>query len=414
MPAMKPTFLFDAANSRQIPPRVSFSRLGAAWRRNRFGILVPVAANEPRFDHDPITLACRGALIQDARTNLALRSDEFDDAAWTKQAATVSANSSAAPDGATTADTLRQDGTTASHGATAGLTATSGVTYTLSVYAKADAANILQLTYGNVGGTFSGVGFANFNLSTGVVSANGGTLVGFGIEALGGGFYRCWIAATATATGSTVAWLAIGNSPTYTRLATFAGDGTSGLIVWGAQLEAGAFPTSYIPTAGSQVTRAAESLIISGAAFSSCIDVRQGTFVCEVWRTAVSQSVNQYLAVMNDGSNDNRVGCGMSSGAGGVFMVRNTSAAGALITPTTTTPIAGRNRVAWRYAPDNVAVCLNGGAVAALSSHVIAATVNRLEIGHQLNAQHLDNVMSFLHYYPAALPNADMQALTTF
>jgi len=186
--------------------------------------------------------------LEYAPHNLLTYSEDFSNAAWTSRQAAITSNTIVSPNGTLTGDLLVQDTSNNIHGITPTFAFTSGVTYAWSVYAKAQLSTVLQLTFGNTSGTFSGLGFANFNLSTGVVAATGGTLVDSGIQSVGNGWYRCWIIATATATASSNPWIAIANSTSYTRLATYTGDGTSGFYIWGAQLAVGPYPLDYTPT----------------------------------------------------------------------------------------------------------------------------------------------------------------------
>jgi hypothetical protein len=87
----------------------------------------------PRFDHDPQTGESLGLLVEEARTNLFVRSEEFDDASWTKSSASITTNTTTAPDGTITADTYSGTG---SSGVRQTVTLTSGTVYTISFYVK--------------------------------------------------------------------------------------------------------------------------------------------------------------------------------------------------------------------------------------------------------------------------------------
>ena len=100
---------------------------------------------------------------------------------------------------------------------------------------------------------------ANFNLSTGAVASSEGILVDVGIEAFPDGWYRCWIVDTCNSTASTDFW-SIWAISTDNLGGTYDGDGSSGIHIWGSQLEAGAFPSSYIPTTSPALARAADVL----------------------------------------------------------------------------------------------------------------------------------------------------------
>jgi hypothetical protein len=197
----------------------------------------------------------KGYLSEPSAVNLCLQSKAFDDVSWTKADSTIDATKVTAPDGTLTAQLLRDTATTAFHGITRQISFVSGTTYSQSIFAKPAGNNFLQIAF--PGGQFSNC-YSNFDLVNGVVSASNGTINTITPNA--NGFYKC--TATATATGSAVVSMAfasqiLGNA---SRFATYLGDITKGLYVWGAQLEATAYATSYIPTTTAAVTRAATAL----------------------------------------------------------------------------------------------------------------------------------------------------------
>lgn len=220
----------------------------------------------PRFDYDPVSLAPKGLLIEEARTNLALRSQEFDNASWTKTASTINANATTAPDGTVTADKFISTAATAQmYAEAAAITVTSGTSYTFSIFAKASEYNFIQLRFNNA--AFSGGEYATFNLSTGTIAQSAGS--NHTITSFGNGWYRCVVVGVASATTNAFLGINLATSGTGGRNPTITGDGTSGLFIWGAQLEAGAFATSYIPTGAASVARTADSATMTGTNFSS-------------------------------------------------------------------------------------------------------------------------------------------------
>jgi hypothetical protein len=209
----------------------------------------------PRFDHNPTTGESLGLLVEEARTNLSLYSEDFGDAVWSSSAASISTNTTAAPDGTTTADTVNSSGTAVvSQSFTK---AASAITYTGSLFVKGSATDF-SLTIDD--GVPINRGRARFNLSTGTLGSvtNEGTFTGTTstITLFPNGWYRLTVTTTT-------------NTLTTARLRSFwTGAGTS-LDFWGAQLEVGAFPTSYIPTVAATVTRAADVASITGSNFGT-------------------------------------------------------------------------------------------------------------------------------------------------
>jgi hypothetical protein len=215
----------------------------------------------PRFDAFPVTCLPRGLLLEGARTNILTYSSDFANAAWTKTNATITANAVTAPDGTTTADTLvSSTSNTAKSISQSGLTSTIG---TFTVYAKPAGETVISLwlTGASVGATFTLTG-------SGSTTNNGAT--SSAITPAGDGWYRCVVYYNAATTTAHI-YLRTGSS--------YIGDGTSGAYIWGAQLEAGNFVSSYIPTGASTATRNADSAIMTGNNFSSWYTLQSGTLV---------------------------------------------------------------------------------------------------------------------------------------
>jgi hypothetical protein len=211
------------------------------------------------LDHDPVSRAPLGLLVEDARTNLLRQSQTFE-TTWILQETTVSVDAAMAPDGTMTADKLVESAVLSEHRAYQSVTATA-VTHAWSVYAKAAGCDWLSIR------NWGGSKVANFNLATGVIGTTR-TFAPVTMQAVGNGWYRCTVTGLAgTTEGMT---LNVGHVDTGTANAfSYLGDGVSGVYLWGAQLELGAFPTSYIPTTTAQVTRAVDNVSLATSAFPS-------------------------------------------------------------------------------------------------------------------------------------------------
>jgi hypothetical protein len=177
-------------------------------------------------------------LVELVPYNLVQRSEEFENAAWTKSNVTINANATTAPNGTLTADKLIANATIAQHATyTFGPSADAGA-YTFSCYAKA--AEYSFFSMGNAGGVSGGS--IIFNLTNGTFS---GTASGVtpSIESVGNGWYRCAI--TINTTPSFSWWILARNA---NNASNYAGNGTDGLFIWGAQLVEGTNALPYQKT----------------------------------------------------------------------------------------------------------------------------------------------------------------------
>jgi hypothetical protein len=256
----------------------SVTRATTKTRTDSSGLVVNVPINKPSLDYS--LGSCPNILLEPQRTNVVLRSEEFDNASWIKSFTSVTANSTTSPSGLTNADTLTADGLLNVHQVISNnISFTSGSTYTLTTYAKKNTNNFLQLyVAASIGGMF-----ANFDLNNGVVGTLG-TLTGSNptssITSVGNGWYRCAMTFTANATASAAFALLISTSASAARLET--NTLSTSVFLWGAQLEAGAYATSYIPTSSASVTRNADVISRGNIFTNGLITASGGTWFVDL------------------------------------------------------------------------------------------------------------------------------------
>ncbi|CAB4219549.1 hypothetical protein UFOVP1615_33 [uncultured Caudovirales phage] len=184
-------------------------------------------------------------LAQPSRTNLVLRSQEFDNAYWTKGSSTITANSIVAPDGTLTADTLNETAVVDYHGFYR-LNILSTNTFSSSIYAKKKDRDYFFMVLNNGASDFLTI----FNLNNGSVASNAGGNTTF-VETLPNGWFRFVISRAITDVGVDNIFYGVSNSPTNPA---YLGDVTKGVYIWGAQLEQSLQATPYIPTTNATVT----------------------------------------------------------------------------------------------------------------------------------------------------------------
>jgi hypothetical protein len=221
----------------------------------------------PRFDYDPSTLAAKGLLIEESRANIALQSNTFNTTWGIISIAAFGSgsvlNATTSPDGNTNAAQLTAAAATASHYMSQNITWTAAI-HTVSFYVKRNTQQYVQIT------TWDGTvtRHMNFDILNGTVGT-GSNSTG-SITNIGNGWYRVSMTtstAQAAAAGNTT--LAFSNSSSANSNPNYATTGTESFFVYGCQIEAGSFATSYIPTTTASVTRVADIIKLSGAALTA-------------------------------------------------------------------------------------------------------------------------------------------------
>jgi hypothetical protein len=219
---------------------------------------------------------------------------------------------------------------------------------------------------------------------------------------------------TVTLTGVSTAGPAIGSGayPAKTTLSFAPTAGTLTLTVAGsvtfAQLEAGAFATSYIPTTVAPVTRTADSAVMTGTNFSDWFNASAGTFVTEVEPEDTAGFRGMVSA--NDTTSDNCIQAYINASNSAVLEV--VAGAATQAAPATALSIGGLERLAIAYATNDFALCANGGAVAADAAGTVP-TVTQLNIGTVNGTSFpFNGHIRSLSYFRTRLPNATLQALT--
>lgn len=366
--------------------------------------LQSAASGVARFDNNPTTGESLGLLIEESRTNLQLNS-ELLTSNWSATRTNISSTTIVAPNGALTGSKLYTDSTASNtHFLTqSGYFITATGTITFSVYAKAAELSKIGLREGANTGSY-----ATFNLTTGAVISSAGTGVVAAITSVGNGWYR--VAMTLTNTGnSTFEIYLLPNS--YTSggpTVSFNGDGWSGLYIWGAQSENGAFATSYIPTVASQVTRAADAASMTGTNFSSWYRQGESTIYADF-----------VLNGQDSGHGAGIVSLFYNSSSNGLLLFRNTANSTFLAYVDSTSASIGTITVgssyktAFAYNGSSNGAVLNAGTVSSVGTSLSQQPIQMNIFADSSGGQKPTGTIKKIAYYPLRVTNAQLQALTS-
>jgi hypothetical protein len=348
--------------------------------------------NIPRLDYTNGT--CPSILVEPQRTNLLTYSDDFSNAIYTKIETTINTNTTISPSGIQNADSILEVASNESHQNWQRVSMTSGQSYTQSCYFKANGRNrVIMQIFDNA------TQYANaiFDLSSGVVVGSFGTAT---IQNMTNGWYRCTITGTSPATGLgyCVIGLCENTYSTPSIMPTYLGDITKGVYAWGAQLEVGAYATSYVPTQNSSVTRNAD--VISKTGISSLIGQTEGTMFFDL---VFPQS--QTASYIGISSGTGRIILGCESGF--FFTFGYTSGTSLPLNVNT------RYKIAMAYNSTNMKIYANGVLLNTLTGTMPTGTLSRFAFDSGGGSQNLIASVNTCALFKTKLSDSELAQLTT-
>jgi hypothetical protein len=356
------------------------------------------AAYSPRFTHDPITGASLGLLIEESRTNLLPRSEQFDTAPWSALNGTATPTPVLDPAGGLAADSFIENTASGNHQIFQTLNTAIGV-QTFSIFVKAAGRTSCQLLlFNGTNGSFARV---NVDLNTGALSSVIGSA---SVQQFLNGWWRVSVTGTSTVLASSANLLLVNGGAT-----SYLGDGASGVLLYGAQLEAGAFASSYIPTISGTGVRGSDIAIILGTNFSSCFKQKAGTIVVNYAPPPRPfPSSSRYEAVFRFGpAATDRWGLvnGGSTANYQTQIYRNATFIGG----GASVPQSSDMSYAFAWDEFGHAQSYNGTAVTTGSLSPATNVNTEFSIG----TNNLCGTIARIRYYPLRLPNSALQTLTT-
>ena len=406
-PQQRPTLNLDFANSKTLDPRITFTRTSTATYVDEDGLIKSVDADVARFDHDPETGECLGLLVEESRSNLVTYSSDMSQ--WSANVSPIYAdNDTTAPDGTLTADKLTGNNA-AADGRFIIVTISANTTYSVASFIKpTDQPRTRIGVYSNVDSWYGNVD-TDWDANGEPTTQNSVGASNIKYEPYPNGWYRVSFQFTSPAT--------INGNVNYFHMPDRTISGKSAWF-WGAQLEAGAFPTSYIPRDASTATRNPDNVSITGDNFSDWYNQSEGTFYSQFKgesRAGSTGYVTKIVYSISDGSfNNSHYGVTPESN-GDMYWYSVSSGAGqGLLGITPLQPFASNvvYKSAYAIKTNDRALSING--YIDTDSTTTLPVVNRLYIGSSWTGSsiYLGGHISQLTYYPRRLTNTQLQNLT--
>jgi hypothetical protein len=364
----------------------------------------------PRLDY--LGSTCPRLLLEPQRTNLALYSEQLNNAEYTADNASFTANAAASPDGYTNADLLTENSSAATHGFYAPVVGrgTTGANLTTSIFAKSNGRR-----YINISGGFDSSNYYNavFDLQNGVVSTTGnsgaGTSPVASIVSYGNGWYRCIVTGSVTGLPNRLSFIYLSNSTTGNGVggATYTGNGTSGAYFYGFQIEEASYATSYIPTLGASVTRVADAASKTG--ITSLIGQTEGTLFLEI-STLANDGVAKAIS-LSDNSNANIIEFAYFGNNQYNFIVRR--AGGATYNfAATLTNVTAMTKFAFSYKQNDFALYINGSQINVFTSGNVPISLDTFKTALGDSSLPFDGKVSQVLLFKTRLTNAQLAELT--
>jgi hypothetical protein len=347
----------------------------------------------PRRDFDPVTLACKGLLVEEQRTNFLLYSAAFDQSPWTSQAfnagsvlPTVAANTVIAPDGTQTADTISFGSVpsgTINRRIQTSSQASGTNTFTGSVWLKLPSGTATVYLWFDDGTSGASVSDALISLTT------------------------TWRRFSITATVSP-------SQPGNMRFSIAQKDGSTltafDVHAWGAQLELGSFATSYIPvgSTSSGATRLADVASVSTQAFP--YSQSAGSLIVNLASLSSAVTSGNFAVLAAGDSANDRIALSRTSASQSLFRV---ATGGSTQFSLNNTIGSGAVKIGAAFTNGDFASVADGGAAQTTSTGTLPTNIDKLHIGKYPTASgDLNGHIRQITYLPRRISNTDLQTRT--
>ena len=394
-------------------PVGTFTRSTTGTRLGQAGLIESVAAGSPRREWD-VAGNLLGWLFEGQSTNLILYNRAFSTASvWSIiGSSTITDTATTSPSGDGDAATLVWSATTNIHAILQYVDIASGSAHSFSIFLKNFGAPYVELSLDD--GSSNGI-MATFDLVNGThldpIVRGESTIPVAQMENWGNGWYRCSISGingTSTRVRSAVV---LRNDYAISWYPTSVGDATTGVKIWGAQLEQKAAPSSLIFTTSAASSRSAD---VWSVTINTSIYKQPEGSILSVFDSVAGpiSGINNTVFGLHDGTLSNRIflrSNNSTSGSHCLMVYGYESQVDIHLTP------AAKNamkKCAISYINNKTLFVENGGTIANDTLCTIP-TITTINVGSGLSgADALNGHIKHLAYFPTALSDAQLQAIT--
>jgi hypothetical protein len=400
---------YNDQNENYKPLPFNYTGAGKGTRVNKEGLIEVVENDRPRIDY--LDSEDGVFLLEKAATNLITYSEAFDNAYWTKSGASVTSGF-VSPDGTANAFKLIEDSTNAFHGfyQNANISLPIGK-ITMSIFVKVNGRDYFQLRTGSAAGVTGAPLYANFDLNNNSVTASSSGVDNAKISSFNNNWKRISISFTVTS----VSQASLVFQPITTSSAvigeTYQGDGTSGIYVWGTQLESGDL-SSYIPTQGSIQTRVQETA--SGSGNSEVFNDSEGVLFADIAALA-DDNTSRRISISDGSSNPNNLVCvDMSEYTNTIIGRIRTSNSEVAFLQSTSQKQTQKNKIAVKYKVNNFALWINGFEVDTENNGAVPIGLNDVSFDRGNGSNDFYGKTKELAYYDTVLTDLELETLTSY
>lgn len=377
---------------------LNFSRNSKSTRINEQGLIEEMAVNVPILDYSDGT--CPSLLLQPQSTNLIQYSEDFSNNEWSKTSISVLSNVIASPSGEINASKIVESNTSGFHYINDFIPVLSGAN-TFTFYAKSAERTQVSAFFsqsGNVGALF------DLTAETATPSGTGNTA---NIESVGNGWFRCIVSNNGSSQISNQVRIGTNNG----ALGGYQGDGTSGIFIWGTQVEQQTYATSYIKTEGSTQTRLQDTASKSG--LENEINSEEGVLYFEI--SALSNDGTYRILAISDGTIDNRIYIQYTNTTNQLSSVTKVGGSTQGSMSTTLSNVTDSVKVAVKWSEDDFALWVNGVKVDSDTNGSVPSvnTFNTFQFDDGAGSNPFNGNCKDLRIYKNSLTDAQLTTLTT-